>query len=89
MKTVCRIALLSLICISLLTQKTLSLDRGSDQNAHYDLYEPSAIRSGATFSTGFSALVATTESTILSTLATARRNFEGNVKALARGSQPG
>src|SRR6267142_2266104 len=58
MKTVLRIALLSLICVSLLTQNSVTRTLASDQNSILNLYDAFGYQKrGTVLDWGFSALV--------------------------------
>src|SRR5881392_1823818 len=66
MKTVLRIALLSLICVSLLTQNSVNRTLAADQNSILNLYDAFGYQKrGTVLDWGFSALVRYNGKTIL------------------------
>jgi len=82
-KTVLRIALLSLICVSLLTQNSVTRTLASDQNSILNLYDAFGYQKrGTILDWGFSALVRYNGKTILFDTGNSADNFEHNVKAL-------
>ena len=83
MKTVLRIALLSLICVSLLTQNSVTRTLAADQNSILNLYDAFGYQKrGTILDWGFSALVRYNGKTILFDTGNSAANFEHNVKAL-------
>ena len=83
MKTVLRIALLSLICVSLLTQNSVNRTLAADQNSILNLYDAFGYQKrGTVLDWGFSALVRYNGKTILFDTGNSADNFEHNVKAL-------
>ena len=83
MKTTLRIALLSLICVSLLTQNSVTRTLASDQNSILNLYDAFGYQKrGTILDWGFSALVRYNGKTILFDTGNSAANFEHNVKAL-------
>ena len=82
-KTILRIALLSLICVSLLTQNSVTRTLASDQNSILNLYDAFGYQKrGTVLDWGFSALVRYNGKTILFDTGNSAANFEHNVKAL-------
>ena len=83
MKTVLRIALLSLICFSLLAQNSVTRTLAADQNSILNLYDAFGYQKrGTVLDWGFSALVRYNGKTILFDTGNSADNFEHNVKAL-------
>jgi 7,8-dihydropterin-6-yl-methyl-4-(beta-D-ribofuranosyl)aminobenzene 5'-phosphate synthase len=82
-KTILRIALLLLICLSLLTQNSVTRTLASDQNSILNLYDAFGYQKrGTVLDWGFSALVRYNGKTILFDTGNSAANFEHNVKAL-------
>src|SRR6266478_2671651 len=83
MKTVLRIALLSLICVSLLTQNSVTRTLAADQNSILNLYDAFGYQKrGTILDWGFSALVRYNGKTILFDTGNSADGFEHNIKAL-------
>ena len=83
MKTVLRVALLSLICFSLALNHATSTLASSDQNSILNLYDAFGYqKKGTVLDWGFSALVHYNGKTILFDTGNSATSFEHNVKAL-------